>query len=261
MDNLSQGCFQISRSIFDSEIFKKPAERFKVRIYLIGQVNFKDNGLPRGSKYFKYERICRDTGVWYNVATKIMVFLKKQNMISVNKATHGCIITVLNYWLYQDMWSYQGKTQATQRQDTGKIGVDNINKNERMKEWKNNFETFWKSFPHARKWKKQEAEKYYIALVEDEIRRELDLLKLRIDIWEADPKYLPACERRLRDFTPIDKSIRTKSIATYRLLHKDKTPEEKAKLFDYYIQTYPDKRKEWHEEFRKSQSINLSSFR
>jgi len=133
MENLSQWCFQISRSIFDSEIFKKPAERFKVWIYLIWQVNHADNGLPRGSKYFKYDRICRDCNVSYNQATHIMVFLKGKKQIEVKKATHGCIITLLNYWTYQDIDNYKSKTHATQKQDTRNTGVDNIYKNERIK--------------------------------------------------------------------------------------------------------------------------------
>lgn len=137
MDNLSQWCFQLSRSIYDSEIFNKPSDWFKVWIYILWKVNFKDNWLPRWSAYFKYEWIERDCKVKYNIVTKICKYLKEKNQIEVKKATHGCVITVVNYSLYQWVINYKSKTQATQRQDTGNTGVDNINKNERMEEWKN----------------------------------------------------------------------------------------------------------------------------
>lgn len=137
MDNLSQWCFQLSRSIYDSEIFNKPSDWFKVWIYILWKVNFKDNWLPRWSAYFKYEWIERDCKVKYNIVTKICKYLKEKNQIEVKKATHGCVISVVNYSLYQWVSNYKGKTQATQRQDTGNTGVDNINKNERMEEWKN----------------------------------------------------------------------------------------------------------------------------
>lgn len=136
MDNLSQWCFQLSRSIYDSDIFNKPSDWFKVWIYILWKVNFKDNWLPRWSAYFKYERIERDCKVKYNIVTKICKYLKEKNQIEVKKATHGCIISVVNYSLYQWVNNYKGKTQATQRQDTGNTEVDNIYKNERMKEWK-----------------------------------------------------------------------------------------------------------------------------
>lgn len=142
MDNLSQWCFQISRSIFDSTIFSKPSDWLKVWIYIIWNVNFKDNWLPRWSWHFKYEWIERDCKVKYNIVTKICQFLKNENQISVKKATHWCVITVLNYAVYQWLSNYEGKTEARQRQDRGKIGVDNIKKNERMKEWKKEENSF-----------------------------------------------------------------------------------------------------------------------
>ncbi len=151
MDNLSQWCFQLSRSIYDSEIFNKPSDWFKVWIYILWKVNFKDNWLPRWSAYFKYEWIERDCKVKYNIVTKICKYLKEKNQIEVKKATHGCVISVVNYSLYQWVSNYKGKTQATQRQDTGNTGVDNINKNEIMQEWKNILDTLIDDFISMRK--------------------------------------------------------------------------------------------------------------
>ena len=156
MDNLSQWCFQLSRSIYDSEIFNKPSDWFKVWIYILWKVNFKDNSLPRWSAYFKYERIERDCKVKYNIVTKICKYLKEKNQIEVKKATHGCIISVVNYSLYQWVNNYKGKTQATQGQDTGNTGVDNIYKNEIMQEWKKDIlDTLIKDFIAMRVKKKK----------------------------------------------------------------------------------------------------------
>lgn len=175
---------------------------------------------------------------------------------------YWCLITRL---YYDDLISMDNQkdnrgTIEGQWKDNGGTANKSDKKEKNEKEvWSPKFEEFRMQFPHARKWKKQEAMKQYSALVEQEVRRELDLLKLRIDIWEVDPKYLSACERRLRDFTPISKTIRTKSISLYRKLHKE--DPKKEELYKRWIDNYPEQRKAGSEEFRKSQGINLSSFK
>lgn len=231
MDNLSQWCFQLSRSIYDSEIFNKPSDWFKVWIYILWKVNFKDNWLPRGSAYFKYEWIERDCKVKYNIVTKICKYLKEKNQIEVKKATHGCIISVVNYSLYQWIENYKGKTEARQRQDRGKTGVDNIYKNEIMQEWNNIkdwFEDFWRLYPHARKWNKKLSREYYkkSESTSDEIINEIKYMNWCIRYWLIDWKYISACERRIRDFVPTNAHIKEQNIKkiVYALM-RDKNPE------------------------------------
>lgn len=226
MDNLSQWCFQISRSIFDSKIFSKPAEWLKVWIYIIWQMNFKDNWLPRWSKYMKYERIERDCKVSYNIITKIVVFLKKEEMISVKQATHWCIITVLNYAVYQDIWSYEGKPQANHRQTTGNSRVDNINKNERMKEWKN----IYGSFENV-KLKLEEYEK--IQMLPDRENKIEDLSLYIKSKWDKYKDHYATILARERKNSKTEKEKEpTTQKERYELMQKMTIPEFRKKYWE-----------------------------
>lgn len=69
------------------------------------------------------------------------------------------------------------------------------------------FETFWKEFPHARKGKKAESKKYYEQLDTNEVMKQVQILKRQIRAWLEDSKRIPACERWIRDFTPLSEDV------------------------------------------------------
>jgi len=69
------------------------------------------------------------------------------------------------------------------------------------------FETFWSEYPHARKWKKAESKKYYDNLNSHEVMKQVQILKWKIRAWLQDWQYIPACERWIRDFTPINDDV------------------------------------------------------
>lgn len=69
------------------------------------------------------------------------------------------------------------------------------------------FETFWKEYPHARKWKKQESEKFFIKQNSDEVMKQVSILKWKLRAWLEESKRIPACERRIRDFTPLNEDV------------------------------------------------------
>lgn len=69
------------------------------------------------------------------------------------------------------------------------------------------FETFWKEYPHARKWKKSESKKYYDKLDSEEVMKQVHILKRKIKAWLQDWQFIPACERWIRDFTPINEDV------------------------------------------------------
>jgi hypothetical protein len=69
------------------------------------------------------------------------------------------------------------------------------------------FETFWKEFPHARKGKKAESKKYYEQLDTNEVMKQVQILKRKIKAWLQDWQYIPACERWIRDFTPLNDDV------------------------------------------------------
>jgi len=72
------------------------------------------------------------------------------------------------------------------------------------------FEKFWKNFPHARQWKKEEAKWYYIKLDRIKVDYEAKLLKRKVKAGIQDWNFIPACQRRVRDFTPISEAVKEK---------------------------------------------------
>lgn len=89
---------------------------------------------------------------------------------------------------------------------------DNISINRYMNNITNNtneytFEQFWKDYPHARKWKKWESEKYFRELDPNEVKKQTNILKRKIRAWIEESKYIPACERWIRDFTPLNDDV------------------------------------------------------
>lgn len=69
------------------------------------------------------------------------------------------------------------------------------------------FETFRTEYPHARKWKKAESKKYYDKLNSEEVMKQVHILKWKIRAWLQDWQYIPACERWIRDFTPLNEDV------------------------------------------------------
>ena len=72
---------------------------------------------------------------------------------------------------------------------------------------KYSFQEFRKDYPHARKWKKSESEKYFNQNDSEDVRKQVSILKRKIKAWLQDAQYIPACERWIRDFTPISDEV------------------------------------------------------
>lgn len=69
------------------------------------------------------------------------------------------------------------------------------------------FQDFRKDYPHARKWKKADSEKYFLTQNAEDVKKQVAILKRKIKAWLQDAQYIPACERRIRDFTPISEDV------------------------------------------------------
>ena len=69
------------------------------------------------------------------------------------------------------------------------------------------FSDFWKDYPHARKWKKWESERYFKQQPCDEVKKQVSIMKWKLKAWLIESKYIPACERWIRDFTPINDDV------------------------------------------------------
>lgn len=121
-----------------------------------------------------------------------------------------------------------------------------------------NFEMFWKLFPHARKWKKKEAEWYFNKCICEDVIAETKLLCRKIEVWEQDWKFIPACERWIRDFTTTWASVKEqtyKSIIMYlKQLTWDKRSEVVKRLKEDF---WDDKVRELWELYWKAEPIKL----
>ena len=141
-ENFQDGYILLSRSIINSEIWKKPPEYLKIFLFILVKVNHKDGLFPRGSNFFNFSDQKPD-GVTLNQIYKFLSWAKskKVQILATQKSTRGIVIKVNNYGAYQtpnnyyrqDTWQDSGRTAAGQRQDSGRT----INKNGRMKECNN----------------------------------------------------------------------------------------------------------------------------
>lgn len=69
------------------------------------------------------------------------------------------------------------------------------------------FEKFWNDYPHARKGKKKDSEKYFKQNNPLEVKKQVQILKRQIKAWLQDSERVPACERWIRDFTPLNDDV------------------------------------------------------
>lgn len=69
------------------------------------------------------------------------------------------------------------------------------------------FQKFWEDYPHARKGKKKDSEKYFKQNDSEEVRKQVQILKRKLRAWLEESKRIPACERWIRDFTPLNDDV------------------------------------------------------
>ncbi len=122
--------FLTSRTIFDSEIWWKPAEWLKIWIYIIWNVNYQDSRLfPRWSNFFQYSDVARECNCSYRTVENCLKYLKVVEQIWIKKTARGVVIDVKNYDLYQSISSYTSRTTVETTVETDvETGVRTINK-------------------------------------------------------------------------------------------------------------------------------------
>ena len=108
------GYICLAKKIYSSEIWKKPHWWTMVWIYILGKVNFEDDGeLKRGEGYFTYDQIYRECNLKkekvknLKVLSNLFHWMKKKNQIKTEKKKLGFVVTVLNYDDYQDFKNYE----------------------------------------------------------------------------------------------------------------------------------------------------------
>lgn len=137
MEN-NKGFILLSRSLIESEIFSKPPLYLKVWIYLLTRAQHTDyKGLKRGQLYISipeiqeacshFEGFRKETPSYRNIRT-IIDWLRNPcggkhggqhgrqsdgTMIGTTRVTHGMLVTICNYDIYQD-FNYYGRQHERQ---------------------------------------------------------------------------------------------------------------------------------------------------
>jgi len=112
------------------------------------------------------------------------------------------------------------------------------------------FEMFWKSYPHARKWKKEEAKKYFMQNDSKEVDAEVKLLLRKVELWLQDTQYIPACNLWIRDFVSTNATVKEmylKNFVFAIMENKTNTRAMQSQKFisDFWADIAEKYRKEW----------------
>lgn len=155
-ERITGGYILLARKIIDSEIWCKPPLYIKVWIYLLTQAqHFEYKRLKKGQLFTSIPDIqqaccwyigCRKVTPTKDQIFQILEWMRKAcerncahdttaTMIATTKATHGMLITIHNYCMYQNPKLYESNgasndenpTKATRKQRQ----PDNINKNDK----------------------------------------------------------------------------------------------------------------------------------
>jgi len=107
---IDNGYILLARQITVSEIFyKKPAQWFKIWIYILLSVSWKNSKrFKRGTGFFSWPReklFLNDVSKWQWF--HFLQWAREEKMIATQKTTRGIIIEVLNYNKYQTPDNYE----------------------------------------------------------------------------------------------------------------------------------------------------------
>lgn len=116
------GYILVARKLLESGIMEKPPLVAKMWLWMFFKASWRDHGnLKRGQFFTSIDRM-RDA-FSYKVGYRTIRpsakeirsaydFLTKGAMIGITKVTHGMVITILNYDLYQDASNYEGHNEG-----------------------------------------------------------------------------------------------------------------------------------------------------
>jgi hypothetical protein len=162
------------RKITDSEIFKKPPLYLKVWIYLLTRAQHSSyKELNRGQLYTSIPEIqeacshyigCRKEKPTKDQIFNILEWMRGENstvtkatskatskatMITTMKATHGILVTIDNYSVYQDSKNYESNDESNNESNDEGVSIsNNINKNDNKNDkYIDHFDSFWMAYP------------------------------------------------------------------------------------------------------------------
>ena len=151
---MSKGAFQISRTIFSSDIWND-IPKFRIFFYILGKAVFSEDGvmvagirLERG-QYLRSMRGLQDDLAYkegrgnaikkYPLPTihRKIKSLVNEGRIEVKSTEYGTLFTVVNYALYQGLSNYQNGSVEQQRNSYGTAMEQQWNNNKNDKNDKN----------------------------------------------------------------------------------------------------------------------------
>lgn len=152
---MTKGAFQISRDIFNNDIWDD-VPKFRIFFYILGNAVFSEDGikhagikLERG-QYLRSLRGLRDDLAYkegrgnaikkYPLTTiqRKIKSLVNEERITVKSTEYGTLFTVVNYALYQGLSNYKKSSVEQQRNSDGTATEQQRNNNKNVKECSKN---------------------------------------------------------------------------------------------------------------------------
>ena len=122
-----------ARQTIESKIFyDKPDKWFKIWFYLVSKVNHQDKkNFKRGQGFIKYEWIKSTTGATQDQVKHCIEYLKRFQMVAIQKATRGMYVTIIKYSHYQSLNNYKSHTESQLKATQKPHRSHTINKNDK----------------------------------------------------------------------------------------------------------------------------------
>lgn len=160
------GYILLSRKIIDSSIWNKPPLYIKVWIYLLSKAQWKGyKELKRGQLWTSMPEIQKACTykIGYRTVTPttkeirdVIEWLRspgegnaKGSMIGTTRGTHGLLVNIHNYSIYQDSDNYEGHTEGLDEKSAkGETGAEykrRMYKNDNT--YIDHFDRFWEAYP------------------------------------------------------------------------------------------------------------------
>jgi hypothetical protein len=136
-----KGFVKLHRQILDSEIMNMPPVTRELWQYILLNAQHKPfKNLKEGELFMRFKDV-QDALCWY-VGYRKMTYKKydltrsirrlcESNMIATTKATHGILVKVLNYSLYQGSENGEGNNESLTKATRKQRSCININKNDK----------------------------------------------------------------------------------------------------------------------------------
>src|SRR5699024_3720019 len=156
---MTKGAFQISRDIFNNDIWDD-VPKFRIFFYILGNAVFSEDGikhagikLERG-QYLRSLRGLRDDLAYkegrgnaikkYPLTTiqRKIKSLVNEERITVKSTEYGTLFTVVNYALYQGLDNYKLGSVEQQRNSNGTAAEQQRNNNKNVKNENNDIEVY-----------------------------------------------------------------------------------------------------------------------